>query len=111
MSNVNLTIGGRSFTVACAAGEEEHVRGLGRMINDKLSAMGDMAGQSESRMLLFAALLLADELHEAQVRVPVSSEPAPSEPTLPEGAAERLDSLAARLENLAISLESGPASA
>lgn len=106
MSNVNLSIGGRSFTVACAEGEEDHVTGLGRMIDEKLSAMGDMSVQNESRMLLFAALLLADELHEAQARTPAAAAP-----SLPDGTAERLASLATRLENLAISLESGPASA
>jgi cell division protein ZapA len=102
MSNVALTIGARSFTVACAEGEEEHVAGLGRMIDGKLSAMGDMAGQSEGRMLLFAALLLADELHEAH-RSPGGG--------LSQVSAERLDTIASRLENLADSLESGQASA
>ena len=59
MSNVTLHIGGRSFIVACAEGEEDHVAGLGRMIDGKLAAMGDMSGQNEARMLLFAALLPA----------------------------------------------------
>ena len=106
MSNVNLSIGGRSFAVACAKGEEDHVTDLGRMIDQKLSTMGEASMQSESRMLLFAALLLADELHETQAQPS-----APPAPALPDGAAERLDSLATRLENLAISLEGGPASA
>lgn len=63
MSNVNLAIGGRTFTVACANGEEAHVTDLGRMIDDKVTASGAIA-QNETRMLLFAALMLADELHE-----------------------------------------------
>ena len=66
MSNVTLEIGGRSFTVACAPGEEEHVADLGRMIASKLGEMDGIASQSEARMLLFASLLLADELHEAR---------------------------------------------
>jgi cell division protein ZapA len=103
MSNVTLTIGGRAFTVACAEGEEDHVAGLGRMIDSKLAAMGEIGGQSEARMLLFAALLLADEVHEVQYRTPAAA--------WPHGAAERLDSIAARLENLADSLEGGHASA
>ena len=116
MSNVTLSIGGRSFTVACAEGEEVHVSGLGRMIDTKLTAMGDMSGQSEPRMLLFAALLLADELHEARSSAPqsASADPdpaAPPAPALPDGMDQRLEELAARLENLADHLESGPASA
>jgi len=104
MSNVTLHIGGRSFIVACAEGEEDHVAGLGRMIDGKLAAMGDMPGQNEARMLLFAALLLADEVHEAQVRAPAAAAAAPAD------LADRLDTIAARLENLADSLESGPVS-
>jgi cell division protein ZapA len=100
MSNVTLSIGGRSFTVACAAGEEAHIAGLGRMIDAKLSAMGEMAGQSESRMLLFAALLMADEVHDAQSAVAT-----PGAPALPDNAGERLEAIAVRLENLATRLE------
>lgn len=66
MSNVKLSIGGRDFTVACAAGEEAHIAELGAAIDAKLRAMGGATGNSESRMLLFAALLLADELHESR---------------------------------------------
>jgi cell division protein ZapA len=104
MSNVNLSIGGRSFTVACAEGEEGHVSGLGQMIDGKLSAMGDMAGQSESRMLLFAALLLADDLHEAEHR---AAAPAPPPVAAPSAISPHLlESIAQRLENLASRLES-----
>lgn len=103
MSNVDLSIGGRSFTVACAAGEEAHVARLGQMIDARLARMGDLGGQSESRMLLFAALLLADELHEAQSG---GGGGASGKAT-----ADHLDRIAARLENLALRLESGLASA
>lgn len=99
MSNVTITLGGRNFTVACAEGEEDHVSGLGRMIAAKIAAMGDLSGQSETRMLLFAALLLADELHEATVRGGAAA------PALPNGSAEKLDAIADRLENLALTLE------
>lgn len=103
MSNVKLEIGGRQFTVACAEGEEAHVTGLGEMIAAKISTMGDVAGQSESRMLLFAALLLADELHDANSRA--SGQAAP-QPGLSAVSAQRLDEIAERLENLASRLES-----
>ena len=100
MSNVTLLIGGRSYTVACAEGEESHVLGLGGMIDGKLASMGDMSGQAETRMLLFASLLLADELHEAN-----GTKPAPSPASIAPAMALRLDELATRLENLAERLE------
>ena len=94
MSNVTLQIGGRAYTVACAAGEEAHVSGLGRMIDGKVQDMG--GGHSEVRQLLFAALLLADELHEARGR-PAASPPADHSAAL-EAIAERLEKCAAALE-------------
>ena len=112
MSNVSLSIGGRSFTVACAEGEENHVAGLGRMIDSKVGSMGDLSGQSEPRMLLFAALLLADELHELKTSAPADAPPvAPPAPSLSTLASRQLESIAARLENLASRLEGQTASA
>lgn len=95
MSNVTLKIGGRDYTVACAEGEEGHVRALGAMIADKVAEMGSSA-QGETRQLLFAALLLADELHEARGKLAGAD---------PDRHAPALELLAARLENLASTLE------
>ncbi len=103
MSNITLQIGGRSFTVACAAGEEDHIAGLGRMIDGKLQAMGGTAGQNETRMLLFAALLLADELHDIRHN---GVAPAPLAPVEDPALAERLEALAVTLEKCATHLES-----
>jgi len=96
MSNVTLQIGGRDYTVACAEGEEAHVTALGRMIDQKVQTMGG-ASQNEPRQLLFAALLLADELHEAQGRI--TGAPRPDEH------ANALEAIAARLEMCADALE------
>ncbi|MBS0473662.1 MAG: cell division protein ZapA [Proteobacteria bacterium] len=101
MSNVTLQIGGRAYTMACAEGEEAHVAELGRTIADKVDQMG--AGQSEVRQLLFAALLLADELHEARGRP--GSAAAPIAPSVDDSNAEALESIADRLEKIASSLE------
>lgn len=103
MSNVTLHIGGRNFTVACADGEEEHISGLGRLIDQKLHAMGGAAGQNETRMLLFATLLLADEVHEARHgRGAPPPDPASFEnPKL----AQRLEGIATALEKCATGLE------
>ena len=117
MSNVALWVGGRSYTVNCAAGEEDHIAELGAMIDAKLNAMG-APGQNETRNLLFAALLLADEVFElGSGGAQPSPDPAPAEspyatpdPLPYEAPAfaidpERLEGIACRLENLASHLE------
>jgi cell division protein ZapA len=79
MTNVTLAIGGRSLTISVAAGEEAHAEMLGRMIDDRVRRLGNIATQGEARMLLFAALMLADELHEVHSR----PAPAPTRRRLP----------------------------
>lgn len=58
-----MAIGGRRYTVACAEGEEAHIVKLGESIDAKLQQMGKLT-VPDSQIMLFAALLLADELHE-----------------------------------------------
>ncbi|GEN98464.1 cell division protein ZapA [Novosphingobium sediminis] len=105
MTNVTLTIGGRPYTVSAPDGEESHIEMLGRMVADRVANGAGGAGQSETRMLLFAALMLADELHELHRNMPAPAEEAPK-PAQP--AAEvlaRIETLAARVEKLATHLE------
>jgi cell division protein ZapA len=103
MSNATLVIAGRKFAVACAPGEEQHIAMLGRTIDEKLSGMPNVTNQSEARVLLFAALLLADENHEMKQARPAADRG----PDI----AEPLEALAERLESLAMQLENGPTSA
>jgi len=112
MANVTLTIGGREFMLACADGEEAHVTQLAQMIDEKLAQAG-VVGQTEPRMLLFASLMLADELHELRQResqpVPAPPAPAPAraEPVevIPPVLVEVLARIADHVENLADLLE------
>ncbi len=97
MSNVSLQIGGRSYSVACAAGEEDHVARLGRLIDEKVQSMG--GGHTEVRQLLFAALILADELHEARQGIAPPPAPAAADHTT------ALEAIAERLEKCATALE------
>jgi cell division protein ZapA len=112
MSNVSLPIGGRNFAVSCADGEEAHIEMLGRMVDERARKIGGQ--QSETRMLLFAALMMADELHEAHRVSPAPvAEPshALAPPEIDPAMVDRVNALAARIEKLATALEQGPASA
>jgi cell division protein ZapA len=104
MSNLTLTIAGRDYQVACAEGEEAHILGLGRLIEAKVQSVGGSTGQTEVRSLLFAALLLADEVHEARQGggTPAPAAPPGEDPLL----AAKFEALASRLENCASALES-----
>ena len=102
-SNVTLTIAGRRYTIACAQGEEAHVEGLGASISDKLAKLDNLGGQSPERVLLYASLLLADELHEAQA--------ARQGGISRDEQAELLEKMADRLEGVANLLESGVSNA
>jgi cell division protein ZapA len=108
MSNVVLSIGGRTFSVSCADGEERHIETLGKVIDRKVHALGGSAGQNEVRMLLYAALVLADELHEAAAAQPAASSASP--PAMPPELAGNLERIALTLENLAERLEREPSS-
>lgn len=111
MSNVALSIGGRSYSVACADGEESRIAELGRMIDDKVRGAGTAANTNETRMLLFAALLLADDLLEANQKVAARNvSAAGSQPPSRALDPQILEALASRLENLAGRLEGDPTS-
>jgi len=104
MSNVQLAIGGRSFTVACAAGEESHVAELGRMIDAKVTESGAIA-QNETRMLLFAALMLADEVHEVRAEMARTADRQVQGETADAELQARIDTISRRLEAIADDLD------
>lgn len=118
MTDLILRIGGREFSVACAPGEEAHIHRLSAMIDGKLRAMNVGTGLSEGRMMLFAALLLADDLHEVQRSggggAPDTKADAEAGTGPPAAApvrglsADRLEHIALRLENCATLLERRP---
>lgn len=113
MSEVTLQVGGRSYTIACADGEEAHVRHLAGIVDAKLAALGGNRLPGDTKNLLFAALILADEAEEARrAATPPAAEPGPSVSAMPRDSILRgLDALADRLEQVAHSLETGPANA
>ena len=99
MAEVTLSIGGRAHVVGCRAGEEDRVRSLGAMIEERwASAQRAAGGLNVERAMLFVALMLADDLDDARARPP-------------EGAAvseAALTRIADRLEALATTLEQSP---
>jgi cell division protein ZapA len=109
MASIDVEIASRSYSVACRDGEEAHLRSVAAIVDRKARDAGAALGTlSESRQLLFASLLLADELKEQ--RAGGASNPDP-EPADDPAIAEALERLAARMELLADRLENGPGNA
>jgi len=102
-SMVDLTIAGRTYQVACREGEEENLRAAARLVDGKSrEALAGLGTLSEARQFLFASLLLADQLVENKPEAAAPPAPAAPDPILvtrAETLAERLESLAAALEN------------
>lgn len=97
MSTVTLSIGPKTYTVACADGQEAHIRALGGMIAEKYAQLGQARAPLEAQNLVFAALFLADELSEARKRAAET----PGSPSSPEPDMAEHDALreaVARLE-------------
>jgi len=109
MAEVDLIIAGRPYRVACRTGEEETLRAAARLVDAKSrEAISGLGTLSEARQLLFAGLLLADQLIEQEGGAPrQAGEAAVPDPEL----AARAERLASRLESLAQSLENEGASA
>ena len=109
MANIDLEIAGRRYNVACRDGEEEHLRSVAaevdRRAQDAASALGSL---TETRQLLFAALLIADDIKEIRAGAGI---PDPVPPPPDPAVAMALERLASRVESLADSLERSGASA
>jgi cell division protein ZapA len=67
MGQVAVTINGRIYRFACGDGQEARVSELSAYIQGKLNALGhDLGRIGDERLLVMAALLIADELFEAR---------------------------------------------
>lgn len=126
MPQVEITIGGRTFEVACQDGEEHFLHTAANMLDVEASSLSTQIGRMpESRMLLMAGLLLADRTAaledkvreadsraaELQARIAqLESAPAPEAqrvevPVVPQDVVDTLAELAARAESLADDVE------
>ena len=63
MTELEISIGGRTFSVACDNEEQEKVREAAALINEEADAIQSTLGRlPESKMLLLSALMIADRL-------------------------------------------------
>lgn len=123
---VEVTIGGRTFAVACQAGEEAFVQAAAGMLNTEATVLVNQTGRIPAeKMLLLAGLMLADRtggleerLREAEAQMTALSDelrvlrnappPEPQRvevPVIPDDLQDALAEMTARAEALADAVE------
>ena len=66
MGQVVVKINGRDFPLSCPDGQEPRIRRLAQYVDSKITEFTKGLGQAgELRLLLLAALVIADELSDA----------------------------------------------
>jgi cell division protein ZapA len=70
MAQVTVTINGKNYTLACDDGEEEHLRELAHEVDRRVAQLkADIGHADETRLLLMAGLVIADDLTLANERI------------------------------------------
>ena len=107
MGQVVVKVNGRDFALSCADGQEPRIRRLAQYVDAKVGEFSKAIGQvGEARLVLLAALVIADELSDANEALQQErnrTRTAGAEPTQDaasglRGMAERIESIAARIE-------------
>lgn len=114
MPTVTISIGPKTYSVACADGEEAHITALGEMVAEKYARLGSARAPLEAQNLLFSALFLADELAEARKQIAAAPKTArKAAPTQALGTGEDTNEIssviAEKLEAMANSAEASAA--
>lgn len=112
MAQVTVRVGGYSHPVACQDGQERHLTDMAAEVDKRIGALKAMGMQfGETRMLLLAALQLADETADLQAEVAALkaggavAAPGPAAPAADPQLAARLNRIAEAIDAIAATLE------
>lgn len=116
MTQIEVKINDRTYQVACADGEEQHLTDLADYVDRKIGELTETLGQvGETRLMLMAGLVIADELADTMDKLEAAQEAAADasqrsretdqDQAVVEAAAKTLNSAAQRIEHIAADLE------
>ncbi|MGH6924952.1 MAG: cell division protein ZapA [Propylenella sp.] len=120
MAQVNLTVNGRIYRMACEDGEEEHVEELGRRFNAAVDELRGALGEiGDQRLMVMAGILMTDRLNDTERRLALADEAVKTQRDSRADTAMRLDAreqdfagslrlAAERIERIAERLQSLP---
>ena len=75
MTELEISIGGRIFSVACDNEEQEKVKEAAALINEEADSIQSQLGRlPESKMLLLSALMIADRLVDVETESKIFKE-------------------------------------
>lgn len=104
MGQVAVTINGRKYDIACDDGQEAHLTRLAQYIDKRVDELIAAVGQiGDSRLLVMASLLVADELSEVYTELDGYRNDRAE--TAAAAATPELERLADRIESIADLLE------
>ena len=70
MGQVNVTISGKTYRMACDDGQEEHLESLGQQLGETIELLRGQFGEiGDQRLTVMAGIMVMDELSELQKRV------------------------------------------
>jgi cell division protein ZapA len=70
MAQVNVTINGHQYRMACLDGQEEHLMQLAQGLNQRIEGLRTQFGEvGDMRLTIMAAITVADELSEATSKI------------------------------------------
>ena len=104
MAQITVKINGYAYMVGCKDGEEPHLQAMAEQIESRVSRAKSLGNQSgEAKLVVMAALMMADELHDMQLDLNAARQGKPGTPD--RAAHDRLVRLAARAEEIAATVE------
>ncbi len=107
MADIQIVVNGRPYDIACNDGEEDRLRALAQDLDRRVTGIAQSVGQvGDSRLLLLACLLVADELAESRTEAQrLKDVDGPARRALEDRLVATIDKLADRIEAIAAELE------
>lgn len=104
MAQVTIKINGYAYNIGCKDGEEAHLFAMAEEIEERVAKARAIGSQSgEARLLVMAALLMADELHDLKMDMKAGQRG--RSVAAVKAAEDRMRRLAARAEAIAATVE------
>ena len=104
MAQVDVSVNGQSYRIACEDGQEDRLVDLAALVDEKVLDLVDQIGQvGSNRLLVMAALIIADELVDLKNEAGSSQELADN--SNQQDTVLALQEITKRIENIADQVE------